>query len=100
MLATFIADNRATIVANNQKRASAREGPKPTEFALLKGIPIFVDQVCDALKLAESSDEVDHGQITESAGQYGRDLLALGFSVQQVVHGYGDVCQTITALAV
>ncbi len=31
---------------------------------------------------------------------HGAELLALGYSVDQVVHGYGDVCQAITALAV
>jgi hypothetical protein len=31
---------------------------------------------------------------------HGADLLRRGFSVDQVVHDYGDVCQTVTALAV
>jgi hypothetical protein len=30
----------------------------------------------------------------------GRDLLALGFTVSQVVHDYGDIWQAITELAV
>jgi signal transduction histidine kinase len=39
-------------------------------------------------------------EIDRSAGQHGLDLLAQGFTVSQVVHDYGDVCQTITELAV
>ena len=35
-----------------------------------------------------------------SAGQHGHDLLLKGFTVSQVVHDYGDVCQTMTELAV
>ena len=31
---------------------------------------------------------------------HGNELLRLGFSVDQVVHGYGDVCQSVTELAV
>ena len=35
-----------------------------------------------------------------SATAHGRKLLELGFSVDQVVHDYGDLCQAITDLAV
>jgi len=37
--------------------------------------------------------------IDRSAGQHGHDLLLKGFTVSQVVHDYGDVCQTVTDLA-
>jgi hypothetical protein len=39
-------------------------------------------------------------EITTSAAFHGRDLLIQGRSVSQVVHGYGDVCQSVTELAV
>jgi signal transduction histidine kinase len=35
-----------------------------------------------------------------TAAQHGKALLALGFSVDQVVHDYGDLCQAITDLAI
>jgi signal transduction histidine kinase len=35
----------------------------------------------------------------ESAAKHGRALMHGGFSVDQVVHGYGDLCQAITELA-
>lgn len=38
--------------------------------------------------------------IGAAAARHGRDLLRSGFTVSQVVHDYGDICQTITALAV
>ena len=31
---------------------------------------------------------------------HGKQLLKLGFTVDQVVHDYGDLCQSITDLAV
>ena len=37
--------------------------------------------------------------ITDSATLHGHDLLRNGFTVAQVVHGYGDVCQVVTELA-
>ena len=39
-------------------------------------------------------------EIKRSAALHGRDLLKQGFTVGQVVHDYGDVCQSITALAI
>ena len=35
-----------------------------------------------------------------SATAHGEQLLQLGYSVNQVVHDYGDLCQAITDLAV
>jgi signal transduction histidine kinase len=35
----------------------------------------------------------------ESAAQHGRELLRRGFTIEQVVHDYGDLCQAITDLA-
>jgi len=39
-------------------------------------------------------------EIDRSAVHYGHDMLVQGFTVSQVVHAYGDVCQAITELAV
>jgi signal transduction histidine kinase len=38
-------------------------------------------------------------EIGVSAVQHGRDLLRRGYTVDQVVHDYGDLCQAITELA-
>jgi signal transduction histidine kinase len=38
--------------------------------------------------------------IAQSVLQHGHELLLKGFTVSQVVHDYGDVCQAITELAV
>jgi hypothetical protein len=38
-------------------------------------------------------------EISKSAALHGRHLLELGFSIEQVVHNYGDVCQAVTELA-
>lgn len=65
----------------------------------MNGIPVFLDQLGDALRLARSSDVIDHTQLGKSAGQHGVDLLRMGLTIGQVVHDYGDVCQTITELA-
>ncbi len=38
-------------------------------------------------------------EIGVSATAHGKELLALGYTVDQVVHDYGDLCQAITDLA-
>ena len=50
-------------------------------------------------------EELRHGhrltdEITKTAAKQGRKLWLEGFTVGQVVHGYGDVCQSVTELAV
>jgi hypothetical protein len=67
---------------------------------LRNGIPVFLDQLGDALRLKRSSDRVDHEELGKSARLHGHDLLRMGLTIGQVVHDYGDVCQTITELAV
>ncbi|MEO7726842.1 MAG: sensor histidine kinase, partial [Burkholderiales bacterium] len=37
--------------------------------------------------------------IGRAAALHGAELLRLGYSVDQVVHDYGDVCQSVTELA-
>jgi len=39
-------------------------------------------------------------KIGSTAALYGAELLRRGFAIDQVVHVYGDVCQSVTALAV
>lgn len=99
MLANFVSSNRDAIIAGAQERGISRTGPGPSNAELKNGVPIFLDQLADALRLARSSEATHHEQMNKSAGKHGHDLLRLGLTIGQVVHGYGDVCQTITTLA-
>ena len=56
---------------------------------------MFLDQLCEALRHGSRSTVA----ISDSALQHGHDLLRQGFTVSQVVHDYGDVCQSITEVA-
>jgi signal transduction histidine kinase len=56
---------------------------------------LFLDQLVAMLRSGGTSTL----EIDRSAGQHGHDLLLKGFTVSQVVHDYGDVCQTVTDLA-
>lgn len=100
MLDEFILTNRDAIIARAQKRVATRTAPKPSQGELANGIPVFLDQLGDALRLAEATGVIDHEQLARSAGRHGQDLHSLGLTVAQVVRDYGDVCQAITDLAV
>jgi signal transduction histidine kinase len=99
MLEKFIRTNRDAIIERARARVAARTAPTPTDVELANGVPVFLDQLGDALHLAKSSDNVDHEQLRNTASRHGRDLLRLGLTVAQVVRDYGDVCQSITELA-
>ncbi len=99
MLGDFLIANREAIVAGARARVASRPGPS-TGAQLAEGIPVFLDQLVEALGVAESTNVINHEEIGKSAGRHGRALLDMGFSIAQVVHDYGDVCQTITALAI
>ena len=96
MLREFIALNREEIIRRCRAKVAARSIPPPTEAEINHGVPLFLDQLVDMLGSGGTSTR----EIDRSAGQHGHDLLRKGFTVSQVVHDYGDVCQTITDLAV
>jgi signal transduction histidine kinase len=95
VLHEFLAANRATIVARARSKVAARLAPRATEEELAHGIPLFLDQLIGALRLSLPSSDA----IRDSATEHGRDLMQQGFTVAQVVHDYGSVCQAVTELA-
>lgn len=94
MLHEFITANRDEIIARCRANVAARSIPPPSEAEINHGVPLFLEQLVDALRTGEPTTAINR-----SAGQHGHDLLLQGFTVSQVVHDYGDVCQTITQLA-
>ena len=94
MLSDFITENRSEILKRTRARVGKRSAPRATDEELEKGIPLFLEQVAGSL--ATMSDDAT---IDATATEHGADLLRLGFSIAQVVHDYGDVCQTVTELA-
>src|SRR5436190_5508116 len=95
MLHDFVTVNRDEIIARCRAKVASRSIPPPTAAEIDHGVPLFLGQLVDALRLGLSSSP----EIGRSAILHGHDLLIRGFSVSQVVHDYGDVCQSITELA-
>jgi hypothetical protein len=97
MLHEFITTNRTDIIERCQEKAHARLVAARSKIPLDKGVPLFIDQLVDELRRDTPARNV---AITQSALQHGHDLFAHGFTVSQVVHEYGDICQAVTELAV
>jgi len=96
VLHEFIALNRDEIIRRCRAKVAGRSVPPPTALEIDHGVPVFLSQLGDALRSGENTNL----DISRSALKHGHDLLLQGFTVSQVVHDYGDVCQAITELAV
>lgn len=95
MLHQFIATNRDEIIRRCRTKVATRSIPPPSKAEIDHGVPLFLDQLVDALRVGVGSS----AEIGRSAILHGHDLLLRGFTVSQVVHDYGDVCQSVTELA-
>jgi len=60
-----------------------------------RGVPLFLDQLVHELRDGQSNTN----EISKGAIKHGSNLLRQGFTVSEVVHDYGDVCQSVTDLA-
>jgi hypothetical protein len=96
MLHEFIATNRDELIGRCRAKVAARTVPPPTESEINHGVPIFLDQLIEELRLGLPANPA----MNLTATKHGRDLRRQGFTVSQVVHDYGDVCQAITEMAV
>ncbi len=95
MLQDFITQHRAEIISLCRAKVAARSAPDTIPVELQHGVPFFLDQLAEILRRQTTSSP----EIRDSAVRHGEEMLRLGFTVTQVVHGYGDICQSITDLA-
>jgi K+-sensing histidine kinase KdpD len=77
-------------------------------------VPLFLDQIIKTLQVEQTPEplrsrrvsgasgggEQSLSEIAATARQHGHELLQRGYTVDLVVHDYGDLCQAITDLAV
>lgn len=102
-LQDFIVENRDQIIELVRQRSRERTDSPLAEASDEYGIPRFLSQLTDALALnradAASPSESHRVGMADTATLHGHALLKNGFTIGQVVHGYGDVCQVVTELA-
>src|SRR6202034_590008 len=113
MLHDFLTAQRAELIERCRLKVARRRAPRVTPAELTHGIPLFLDQLIKTLQVEQTSDPMRSRKVSGPAGggqpvlceigvtatQLGRELLQHGFTVDQVVHDYGDLCQAVTDLA-
>ena len=100
MLYEFITTYRDAIIARSREKLTARPWPAASEQELENGVPVFLTQLSEALRSESIGAHDSPSAIGSSGTQHGRELMALGFTVSQVVHDYGDICQAVTEIAI
>ena len=113
MMHTFLSNNRDDLIARCKAKVSKRPHRSATDEQLSNGVPLFleqlirtliaedagIDEVAVRLSGPSGGDTLALSEIGVAAAAHGKALLELGFTVDQVVHDYGDLCQAITELA-
>jgi hypothetical protein len=112
MLHEFLTLHRADLIERCRSKVAQRSAPRVTEFELTHGIPMFLDQLIKTLQVEQTCEPMRSRSVSGAAGGgsgssemgvaaalHGRELMERGFTVDQVVHDYGDLCQAITDLA-
>ncbi len=113
MLHNFLTANRLGLIDRCREKVARRSAPKVTDDELEHGIPQFLDQLIKTLRVERTAEPMesrkvsgnaggtkpDSSEIGDAATLHGRELSRHGFTVDQVVHDYGDLCQAITDLA-
>jgi signal transduction histidine kinase len=113
MLHEFLTANRTELIARCRSKLSQRSAPAATADELEYGIPLFLNQIIKTLHTEQTlnpelSREISgssgggkpiFSEIGATAALHGKELLERGFTIEQVVHDYGDLCQAVTDLA-
>src|ERR1700704_6688196 len=111
MLHELLRTNRDNLIERCRLKVSQRSSPPATATELQYGVPLILDQMFEALVREEASptpqedavfgysaDTPGSAEAVRTAALHGTELFKLGYSVDQVIHDYGDLCQAITEL--
>ena len=114
MLHEFLTANRDELIDLCREQVIRRSAPAADRSELEHGIPLFLDQLTLTLHLDERSNHAESVRVSGTANggppssasdigvtaaRHGNELLNKGFTIDQVVHDYGDLCQAIMALS-
>lgn len=114
MMHQFLTANRTELIARCRAKVALRAPPGVPEEELAHGVSIFLDQLIKTLIVEQTTSPLQSrrvsgpsgggkpvlSEIGESATLHGKELQAHGFTMEEVVHDYGDLCQAISDLAV
>jgi signal transduction histidine kinase len=109
----FLLNNRDELIARCKVKVAQRPSRGATDKQVSNGVPMFLDQLIRTFGAEDKDDSQESIDISGPSGgdsqvlsemglsatAHGKELVDLGYTVDQVVHDYGDVCQAITDLA-
>jgi hypothetical protein len=110
-LVQFLADNRPELIKRTRARIAAHSSPRPSEAEMEHGVPLFLSELLSQLATALRDEAArdpaqkraptlsSEADIARSGALHGQNLGKFGFSIEQIVRDYGDVCQAVTELA-
>ena len=112
MLHEFLTTNQEELIERCRAKVGLRLAPTATASAVKYGIPRFLAQLIRTLEIEKTAEPLRSLEVSGAGGgrsasseigitaaQHGLELLQQGFTVDQVVHDYGDLCQSIMDLA-
>jgi signal transduction histidine kinase len=105
MLHQLLEVNRSQLLDRWETKVAKRPVPGPAPNAIKEGIPLFLGQLIETLRLESlpgpptASRRHVPSELATSAAKHGHELLRDGYAIDQVVYDYGDLCQAITELA-
>ncbi len=95
MLHEFVTAHRAEIIARCRAKISSRPAPRATDVELEYGVPMFLDQLTERLRIPR----VTNPEIGTHATKHATELLLRGFTIAQVVHDYSGIHESITEIS-
>jgi signal transduction histidine kinase len=98
MLLAFIKKNRSELIRRTREKVRSRSSPRATPEEIETGVPLFLTQFTDLLA-ATKIESSGTAAIDGTATRHGSELLRRGFTIAQVVHDYGNICQAVTEMA-
>lgn len=94
MLQELLVGHHEQIVQRTSERAAKRSASRVNDLPGQHGVPLFLRQ----LTAVVGGSDWDLKSVAESAGRHGNELQQQGFTLAQVVYGYGDVSQVVAEL--
>jgi hypothetical protein len=113
VLHDFLLANHNELIDRCRSKVAQRSSSDVAADDWEDGIPLFLAQLIKTLEIEQTNRPMRSrkvsgpsgggkpvlSEIGETAARHGRELLLGGFTVEQVVHDYGDLCQAVTDLA-
>ena len=114
MLYEFLKTNHAELIQRCRVKAAKRALPRTLPSDDDYGIPQFLTQLTETFRIERTPEAMARHRergpgrpslalvpegIPTTAAKHGKEMRANGLDIDQVVHGYGDLCQALTELA-